>query len=116
MTSNQAEFIKKSIKNLEDSLLKGAGLIMLVLVFFLIRLNRNLLILTATLLAATLFLPIKFLYPVLLGMTAASFIITKMKPVLIVTSAIPISIIITFICMLALRLSLNFMTLFGLAL
>ncbi|MDP3791408.1 MAG: efflux RND transporter permease subunit [Candidatus Omnitrophota bacterium] len=116
VTSNQADFIKKSIDNLKDSLLKGAGLIMLVLVFFLIRLDRNLLIITVTLLAATMFLPAKFLYPILIGMTIASASISKMRPVLIVTSAIPISIIITFVFMLVLKLSLNFMTLFGLAL
>ncbi len=116
ITSNQADFIKKSIENLKDSLLKGAGLIMLVLTFFLIRLNRNLLIVTVTLLAATLFLPVKFLYPILIGIAIGSIVMAKMRPVLIVTSAIPISIIITFTCMLALKLSLNFMTLFGLAL
>ncbi|MBI5124291.1 MAG: efflux RND transporter permease subunit, partial [Candidatus Omnitrophica bacterium] len=116
VTSNQADFIKKSIDNLKDSLLKGAGLIMLVLVFFLIRLNRNLLILTIALLAVTLFLPSNFLYPLLIGMTISSIVISKARPVLIVASAIPISIIITFICMWALKLSLNFMTLFGLAL
>lgn len=116
VTSNQADFIKKSIDNLKDSLLKGAGLIMLVLVFFLIRLNKNLFIITIILLAATLFLPAKFLYLLLIGMTIVSITIVKMRPVLIVTSAIPISIIITFICMLVLKLSLNFMTLFGLAL
>ena len=44
VTSNQVDFTKKSIENLKDSLLKGAGLIMVVLVFFLIRLNRNLLV------------------------------------------------------------------------
>lgn len=116
LTSNQADFIKKSIDNLKDSLLKGAGLIILVLVFFLIRLNRNLFIITIMLLAATLFLPVHFLYPILLGLVIASLLIKKMRPVLIVTSAIPISIIITFIFMLILKLSLNFMTLFGLAL
>lgn len=116
ITSNQADFIKKSIENLKDSLLKGAGLIMLVLTFFLIRLNRNLLIITVTLLAAALFLPVKFLYPILIGIAIGSIVMAKMRPVLIVTSAIPISIIITFTCMLALKLSLNFMTLFGLAL
>jgi len=116
VTSNQADFIKKSIENLKDSLLRGAGLIMLVLVFFLIRLNRRLLILTVALLAATMFLPVKFLYPLLIGLMIGSIVIKKMSPVLIVTSAIPISIIITFICMLVLKLSLNFMTLFGLAL
>ncbi|MBI4974335.1 MAG: efflux RND transporter permease subunit, partial [Candidatus Omnitrophica bacterium] len=116
ITSNQADFIKKAIDNLKVSLLQGAGLIMLVLAYFLIRLNRRLLILTSLLLVATLFLPTKLLYLLLLGMMIASIAIDKIRPVLIVTSAIPISVIITFSFMWAMKLSLNFMTLFGLAL
>lgn len=116
VTSNQADFIKKSIENLKVSLLQGAGLIMLVLAFFLIKMNRKFYILTSILLLATLFLPTKFLYPLLIVMIIASIIIVKLRPVLIVTSAIPISIIITFSCMWAMGLTINFMTLFGLAL
>lgn len=116
VTSNQADFIKKAIDNLRVSLLQGAGLIMLVLAYFLVRLNRKFLILTTALLLATLFLPTKLLYPLLIAMTIASIAIAKIRPVLIVTSAIPISIIITFSLMWAMKLSVNFMTLFGLAL
>lgn len=116
ITSNQADFILKAIDNLKVSLLQGAGLIMLVLAYFLIRLNRKLFILTSILLAATLFLPTKLLYPLLIAMVIASIVIAKIRPVLIVTSAIPISVIITFSLMWAMKLSVNFMTLFGLAL
>ncbi len=116
ITSNQADFIKKAIDNLKVSLLQGAGLIMLVLAYFLIKLNRKLLILTTFILIAMLFLPTQLLYPLLVAMLIASIIIAKIRPVLIVTSAIPVSIIITFSLMWAMKLSLNFMTLFGLAL
>lgn len=116
ITSNQADFIKKAIDNLKVSLLQGAGLIMLVLSYFLIRLKKAHLALAASLLAATLFLPAKLLYLLLIGMLIASIVIAKVRPVLIVTSAIPISVIITFSLMWAMKLSVNFMTLFGLAL
>ncbi|MDD5496104.1 MAG: efflux RND transporter permease subunit [Candidatus Omnitrophica bacterium] len=116
VTSNQADFIKNAIENLKVSLLKGAGLIMLVLTFFLVKLKRRPLIMTGALLAAVLFLPTKILYAVLIGMLAASVIMARVRPVLIVTSAIPISVIITFSLMWAMKLSVNFMTLFGLAL
>lgn len=116
ITSNQSDFIKKSINNLKISLIQGAGLIMLVLSFFLIRLSKPLLILTSSLIAAMLFLPAHFLYVLLFCISLASIVISKVRPVLIVTSAIPISIIITFSLMLVMKLSINFMTLFGLAL
>ncbi|MCX5679415.1 MAG: efflux RND transporter permease subunit [Candidatus Omnitrophica bacterium] len=114
-TSNQADFIIKAIDNLRDSLLKGAGLIMIVLAYFLIKMDRRLLIITTSLLVLTLFMPVKFLYIVLVAMIIASVSIAKLRPLLIVTSSIPISVIITFSLMWAMKLSLNFMTFFGLA-
>ncbi|MDD5174329.1 MAG: efflux RND transporter permease subunit, partial [Candidatus Omnitrophica bacterium] len=116
VTSNQADFIKKSIDNLKLSLLRGAGLIMLVLAFFLIKLTRSLYILTSLLLIAMIFLPANLLNPLLIVMIIVSIAVLKLRPILIVTSAIPISIIITFSCMWAMHLTINFMTLFGLAL
>ena len=115
VTSNQADFIKKAIDNLKDSLLKGAGLIMIVLAYFLIKMDRTLLIITTSLLVLTLFMPVKFLYVVLIAMIVASIAIAKLRPLLIVTSSIPISVIITFSLMWVMKLSLNFMTFFGLA-
>jgi HAE1 family hydrophobic/amphiphilic exporter-1 len=116
ITSNQADFIKKAIENLKVSLLQGAGLIILVLVYFLVRLSRPLLWLTTILLVGILFLPTWALYLLLGAMIIASYVVPKTRPVLIVTSAIPISVIITFSLMLAMKLTVNFMTLFGLAL
>ncbi len=116
VTSNQADFIKKAIENLKISLLQGAGLIMLVLAYFLIIMNKRLLALITALLISVLFLPPGILNILLIAMVIASIAIPKVRPVLIVSSAIPISVIITFSLMYAMKLTLNFMTLFGLAL
>jgi len=116
ITSNQADFIKNAIDNLKVSLLQGAGLIMLVLTYFLVKLDRKQLAIVTALLIALLFFPPKLLYPLLVGMIIFSIVRRKLRPVLIVTSAIPISVIITFVLMWAMKLSVNFMTLFGLAL
>lgn len=116
ITSNQADFIKKAIQNLKVALIQGAALIMLVLAFFLMKMNRKLLLITGALLTGTLFLPTILLYVILAALICTSVVIRKLRPVLIVTSAIPISVIITFTFMYVMRLSVNFMTLFGLAL
>jgi len=116
VTSNQATFIQQSIDNLNGSLLQGAGLIMLVLVYFLVTMNRTLIVLTTALLIAVLYLPIHLLYAVLIGMVITTIFVQQARPVLIVTSSIPISVIITFSFMWAMKLTINFMTLFGLAL
>lgn len=115
-TSNQANFIKSAIENLKDALLKGAALVMMVLVLFLIRLDKKYFILMAVALAFILFIPAWLLLPFLLIMVLAFLSIKKVRPVAIVSSAIPISVIITFTLMYAMKLTLNFMTLFGLAL
>jgi len=116
ITSNQADFIKKSIENLKVSLLQGAALIILVLAYFLIKLNKPFMVVTTILLIAAMFLPTKLLYVLLFGMVIAAIAIRQVRPVLIVSSAIPISIVITFSLMLPMKLTINFMTLFGLAL
>ncbi|MCX5686364.1 MAG: efflux RND transporter permease subunit [Candidatus Omnitrophica bacterium] len=61
-------------------------------------------------------MPKVVLYPIIAVLTAAVIIIARIRPVAVVSSAIPISVIITFTLMLAMKLTLNFMTLFGLAL
>ncbi|MBU1809391.1 MAG: efflux RND transporter permease subunit [Candidatus Omnitrophica bacterium] len=116
ITSNQADFIQKSIENLKVALLQGAGLIIIVLLYFLVKLNRKMIVLVTALLLVILFIPPNFLYPILGAMIIAAMILKKVRPVLIVSSAIPISVIITFIFMWSMKLSINFMTLFGLAL
>jgi len=116
ITSNQANFIKSAIENLKDALLKGAALVMLVLVVFLVRLDKKSFLGVLGILIAVILLPHTYLYPIIGVMIAAVIVFGRIRPVAIVSSAIPISVIITFIFMWMMKLSLNFMTLFGLAL
>ncbi len=116
VTSNQATFIKSAIENLKDALLKGAALVMLVLTLFLIRLDKKFLIIVLALLISVILMPPVLLIPLILSMSVAFILIGRIRAVAIVSSAIPISVIITFTLMYAMKLSLNFMTLFGLAL
>lgn len=123
VTKDQSEFIKISIKNLYDSLLRGAVMIILVLMLFLSNLGKrgNLLILSGILFAV--FAPPIPTYMFLAGLTTFLIFSNRNRPVLIVAVAIPISLIITFAFMdfsnmmnLGMNLTINFMTLFGLAL
>jgi len=116
ITSNQADFIKKSIQNLKNSLIQGAALIILILSYWLIRFSRKMMIFLFFTLVGVLFLPKTLLYVLLLVMVITTIVVVKARPVLIVASAIPISVIITFTMMWVMKLSMNFMTLFGLAL
>lgn len=116
ITSNQANFITSAIDNLKDALLRGAALVMLVLTIFLTHLDKKMFILVGSVLVAVVIVPVFMLYPILLGMIIAFISIERIRPVAIVSSAIPISVIMTFTLMWAMKLSLNFMTLFGLAL
>ena len=75
ITSNQADFIKNAIDNLKDSLLEGAGLIMLVLSMFLIKMRRRMTVVMLALLAAIILLPSQFLYFILAAMIIASIIV-----------------------------------------
>ncbi len=116
ITSNQANFIKSAIENLKDALLKGAALVMLVLIVFLVRMDKKSFLSILGVFIAVIFLPHIFLYPIIGAMIIMVIIFARVRPVAIVSSAIPISVIITFIFMWVMKLSLNFMTLFGLAL
>ena len=116
VTSNQANFIKSAIENLKDALLKGAALVMLVLTLFLIRLDKKFLAILLIILGLVVIMPPSLLVPLILTMTVAFIMVGRIRAVAIVSSAIPISVIITFTLMWAMKLTLNFMTLFGLAL
>ena len=124
ITSNQAEFIKKSISNLKDSLLKGAIFIMLVLAFFLGRIKTEQLPLVAVLFVALLFIPMALLYVILCALIIFFLSKKEFRPIMIVTASIPISVIITFGLMelcntffsRSISLTINFITMFGLAL
>lgn len=121
VTSNQAEFIKKAIDNLMATLLEGVILIILVFFLFLYQLKKPQFLTVAAVMLFTLFsqhLPGGHLILNLLFMGLLGVLIFKRKfrPILIVTAPIPVSVIGTFIFMRSAGLTINVMTLFGLAL
>ncbi len=116
VTSNQAEFIKKAIENLQESLLQGIILIILVFFLFLFRLSRVSFVLVITLLVGTLFvkgIPLFIYFATLIGVLIA---VPKFRSIIIMTLPIPVSIIGTFTFMRSANLTINVMTLFGMAL
>ena len=116
ITSDQAKFIKKAVNNLKDSLLRGALLIILVLLLFLETFKGRTLILVLACVVLAILVPPKALY-VFLAVAIGTLIFLKpLRSILIVTLSIPISVVITFGLMKMKGLSINFMTLFGLAL
>lgn len=130
VTSNQADFIEKAIENLQMSLLEGIILIILVFFVFLFRLTKRLLIGVLVLMTATLFIKSFspefgkiILYMIFLGLITMLIIRPKLRPILVVTLPIPVSVVGTFIFMKnagvfmqGVDLTINVMTLFGLAL
>ena len=116
VTSNQADFIKKSIDNLKNSLLKGAVLIMFILAFFLGRIKKKYSIFIVIAIVGVMFMPIKALYVMLLASIVIFLIRQELRPIMIVAASIPISIIITFGLMELYKLTINFITMSGLAL
>ena len=115
-TSDQAKFIKKAVNNLKDSLLRGALLIILVLLLFLESVKKQTVLFVVVMIAVALFVPAKILYFLLVGVTIALILLKPYRSILIVTLSIPISVVITFGLMKWWGLTINFMTLFGLAL
>ncbi len=116
VTSNQAEFIKKAIGNLQDALLQGIVLIILVFFLFLFKLSRQLVLSVASLIGLTLLVKGILLYLIFIGLVTTLIATRKFRSIIIVTLPIPVSVIGTFIFMRQLHLTINVMTLFGLAL
>ncbi len=116
VTSNQAEFIQKAIHNLQHSLLQGVVLIILVFFIFLFRLSVARLTLVAGAIVVTLFLKGILLYVLFLAIATMLILKRRFRSIIIVTLPIPISVIGTFIFMKNTGLTINVMTLFGLAL
>ena len=124
ITKNQSEFIKRSISNLKDALLRGAVMIIFILMLFMGKLGKKAnYIVPLGLLAATI-APSIPLYVLLVGLVIFLVSLKKYRPILIVAISIPISLIITFAFMELsnmfmagiMDLTINFITLFGLAL
>ncbi len=121
-TFNQADFIKGSIDTVKNSLLRGALLAIIILLLFLARLPKRLYLPIFVFMIAVLFLPAKFLYMTLAAVIITLLISRNLKFILIISLAIPISVMITFALMYLINFSntmlitLNIMTLAGLAL
>ncbi|MBD3426087.1 MAG: MMPL family transporter [Candidatus Omnitrophica bacterium] len=124
ITKNQSVFIKKSIANLRDSLLRGAVMIVFILMLFMGKLGKKAMFVVPLGLLAATFSPIGPLYVLLFGIVVFLVSFKKYRPILIVAVSIPISLIITFGFMdlsnmfvpAIMDMTINFMTLFGLAL
>ena len=124
VTKNQAEFISKSISNLRDSLLRGAVMIIFVLMLFMGKLKEKAKYVVPAGLLLAIFAPSMVLYLLLTGLIAFLLFFKKHRSILIVALSIPISLIVTFAFMdmsnmfvpAIMDLTINFITLFGLAL
>ena len=124
VTKNQAKFIKQSISNLRDSLLRGAVMIIFILMLFMGKLGKKAGIIVPAGLTAAMLFPSILLYILLAGMIIFLATAKKHRSILIVALSIPISLIITFGFMdlsnmfvpSIMDLTINFITLFGLAL
>jgi len=89
---------------------------MLVLAFFLGRVKKRYLIFFGLSCAGVMFLPMKVQYFMLVFFTAVFLVKRELRPIMIVTASVPISVIITFGLMDMNRLTINFITMSGLAL
>ncbi|KJJ85853.1 heavy metal efflux pump, CzcA family [Candidatus Omnitrophus magneticus] len=123
ITKNQSEFIKTAIANLFDSLLRGSVMIIFVLMLFMGNQNKNMLWLILYGLVISIFLPPFAVHILLIGLIIFTARNPHYRSVLIVALSIPISVIITFGLMdfsnmfiPDIELTINFITLFGLAL
>ncbi len=116
VTSNQAEFIKKAIENLVESLFQGIILIILVFFVFLFRMNVKGFVAITVLIVATLFIKGPPLFAIAAVLVAALVMVPKFRSVIIVTLPIPVSVVGTFVFMRMFGLTINAMTLFGIAL
>ena len=124
VTKNQAEFIETSISNLKDALLRGAVMIIFILMLFMGKLGEKAIYVVPVGLLFALVAPPILLYSALCALSLFLCIFKKHRPILIVAISIPISLIITFAFMElsnmflpgVMDLTINFITLFGLAL
>ncbi len=127
-TSNQAEFIKKAIDTVRESMVLGAVIAILILALFFIKekLLRRLCAFLVILLTAGFFLSyweiirrewlLYFSYAVLALMAGIGVYQKSLRPAFVIALGIPISVIATFAALYFGKFTLNVMTLSGLAL
>lgn len=122
VTYNQAEFIRNSINTVKTSLLRGALLAIIILLLFLAHMPQKFYPYIFAFMIGVLMLPAKILYLVLAGAVIFLLYSRNLRFILIISLAIPISVMITFAAMYLINVSnmmlitLNIMTLAGLAL
>jgi len=116
ITSNQAVFIKRAIDNLRESLVQGISLIFLVFFIFLFKLSKRYLLGVLVLLAVAALSTGWVPYVLFTSLVVLVLGVRKLRPIFVVNAPIPISIVGTFIFMRAAGLTINVMTLFGIAL
>jgi len=115
IVSNHADFIQDAIDTVKDALMRGADLAILVLViflssFFYARIGA------LALLPLVTFVPRAFLLPGIALMLVILAVTHISRSTLVMSLSIPCSILLTFVYMLAMGLTINTMTLTGLAL
>jgi len=121
-TFNQAEFITASINKVKTALLQGGILATLILLLFLTDLKTSFYFPIFALMILILFIPAKLLYFVMLALLVLLLLLRNLRFILIISLAIPISVMITFGLMYlvniggTINLTLNIITLAGLAL
>lgn len=116
VTSDQAVFIQRAIDSLKESLIRGILLIFLVLFIFLFPMKKRYVFMVTVLIVVTVFSPPKGLMVIFMILMYLIIVKPRLRPVLIVVMPIPIAVISTFLFMRFMNLTLNVMTLFGLAL
>ena len=116
VTSNQAVAIRNAINGLQESLLQGIDLIILVLILFLFSLRLRGVLTVLAMIGLILSTRGTLLQGLSLGIIFTLLIVRRFRSVIIVTLPIPISVIGTFAIMRSMDLTVNVMTLFGLAL
>lgn len=127
-TSNQAEFIKKAIDTVKESMILGAVIAILILALFFIKEKPliKLCVFLVALLTAGFFLSyweivprqalLYFSYVVLTLMAGIGVYQKSLRPTFVIALGIPISVIATFAALYFGKFTLNVMTLSGLAL
>lgn len=115
IVSNHADYITEAIDRVKDALLRGADVAILVLLNFLSGIPIVKIIATVCL-PITMFIPKVFLFPSIFALLIILVMVRSFHPTLIMAISIPTSILLTFVFMMFRNISINTMTLTGLAL
>lgn len=124
-TFNQADFVRKAIDTVKSALLYGAVLAVLVLAIFLADLSTTRILALSLLVAlvVNMFLQLvpqpalmPMLFSIILVILFSSVLLRDLRPTFVIALTIPIAVLATFSLMYFMKITLNVMTLCGLAL